>query len=62
MGQTMTIVTDWDIQAFLDNELTDDEQAAVLRALREDTDLRRRFNALRRQRELLQQWWQGKDH
>jgi anti-sigma factor RsiW len=53
----MKTVTDWDIQAYLDNELTGSDQEAVLRALQHDAELRRRYNELRRQRELLKDWW-----
>lgn len=52
-----TIITDWDIQAFLDDELPEKAQCAVLRAMRDDIDLRARYNELRRQRDLLRAWW-----
>ena len=51
------IVTEWDIQALLDNELSEAEQAIVLKAMRDDFTLRARYNELRRQRDLLRTWW-----
>lgn len=51
------LITDWDIQALLDNELSEAEQAAILKAMRDDITLRARYNELRRQRDLLRQWW-----
>jgi anti-sigma factor RsiW len=51
------LITDWDIQALLDNELSEEEQTAILKALRDDITLRARYNELRRQRDLLRQWW-----
>ncbi len=54
------IITDWDIQAYLDNELPWEEQKLILKALETDTELRQRFNEFRRQKSLLQLWW--KDH
>lgn len=54
---TDIMVTDWDIQALLDNELTENEQAIILRAMRDDITLRARYNELRRQRDLLRDWW-----
>lgn len=52
-----TTITDWDIQAFLDNELSEACQSVILRALRDDILLRKRYNELRRQRDLLRAWW-----
>lgn len=60
-GETMTkIITDWDIQAYLDNELPWEEQKAVIKALEGDSDLRQLYNDYRRQKALLQEWW--RDH
>ncbi len=53
----MTSVTDWDIQAYLDNELAAPQQDTVMRALQHDPALRTRYNELRRQRDLLKKWW-----
>lgn len=53
-------VTDWDLQAYLDNELPWEEQKTILKALENDPHLRQRFNDFRRQKELLQKWW--RDH
>lgn len=56
------IITDWDIQAYLDNELPWEDQKAVLKALERDLELRRRFSEFRRQKDLLQAWWNEKEH
>ncbi len=53
----MKTITDWDIQAYLDNELSGTDQDAVTLALQYDLELRRRYNDLRRQRDLLKEWW-----
>lgn len=50
-------ITDWDIQALLDNELCEKVQEDVLRAMRDDISLRTRYNELRRQRDMLRAWW-----
>lgn len=52
-----TMITDWDIQALLDNELSEQEQSEILRAMRDDITLRARYSELRRQRDLLRAWW-----
>jgi anti-sigma factor RsiW len=53
-------ITDWDIQALIDNELSAEEQRHVLQALQEDRALQDRYNRLKGQKALLQTWW--KDH
>ncbi len=53
----MKTITDWDIQAYLDNELSAAQQDMLMRALQFDPALRDRYNELRRQRDLLKQWW-----
>lgn len=53
----MKTITDWDIQAYLDNELNGADLESVTRALQHDLELRRRYNDLRRQRDLLKEWW-----
>ena len=53
----MKMITDWDIQAYLDNELPTKEQDAITRALQHDADMRRRYNELQRQKDLLKKWW-----
>lgn len=56
MGSKETI-TDWDIQALLDKELSPQEESFVLQALQQNPDLQARYNALRNQKNLLQLWW-----
>jgi anti-sigma factor RsiW len=56
---TQTTITDWDIQALLDNELSEAEQTAILRAMRDDFALRERYDNLRRQRDALRLWWKS---
>lgn len=53
----MKTISDWDIQAYLDNELTRAQQDLMARALQLDPSLRDRYNELRKQRDLLKQWW-----
>ncbi len=59
MGQK-GIITEWDIQALLDNALSPEEKAYVLQALQDDPELQARYNQLNKQKTLLQLWW--KDH
>lgn len=52
------IVTDADIQALIDGELSPARQEIILRALDNDHALRQRYNTLRHQKMLLLSWWQ----
>ncbi len=59
MGQKGTI-TEWDIQALIDGELSAQEEAYVLKILDENPDMQERYKFLQKQKQLLQLWW--KDH
>ena len=59
MGQKAKI-SEWDIQALIDGELSADEEAYVLQALADAPDMQELFNLLKKQKQLLQLWW--KDH
>ncbi|MGB4108032.1 MAG: hypothetical protein WBK55_09610 [Alphaproteobacteria bacterium] len=52
-------ITDFDIQALVDNELSWEKQKAVRARIHADPDLRRRYNELCRQKQLLQEWWES---
>lgn len=59
MGQKATI-SEWDIQALIDGELSAAEEAYVLQAISDNPAMQDRYNVLKKQRQLLQLWW--KDH
>lgn len=59
MGQKATI-SEWDIQALIDGELSSAEEAYVLQAISDTPELQERYNALQKQKQLLQLWW--KEH
>lgn len=50
-------ITDADIQALIDGELTPARQEIVLTALQNDPGLQQRYNLLTRQKSLLLSWW-----
>lgn len=50
-------LTDQDIQALLDNELSSEDELKVMEALKEDSEMLRRYMAMRQQKKLLQLWW-----
>lgn len=54
---TEELVSDWDIQAYIDNELPPDKEREILACLTRDADLRERYKALERQKALLRLWW-----
>ena len=54
------VITEWDIQALLDNELSPQEEEIVIKAIENDALLQQRYSALKEQKTLLQLWW--KDH
>lgn len=51
------LITDWDIQALLDNELDWERQKLALQAIETNPDLRRRYLQYKKQKELLKNWW-----
>lgn len=50
-------ITDEDIQALVDGELTPARQEIVMKVIENDVGLRERYRALRRQKMLLLSWW-----
>jgi hypothetical protein len=52
-------ITDFDIQALVDNSdcLAAGERRCLLETIRNDKVLRKRYDALTRQKELLRAWW-----
>lgn len=50
-------ITDDDIQALLDNELSAEEEQEIMGELRNNPEMMRRFMLLRQQKKLLQLWW-----
>lgn len=49
-------ISDFDIQALIDNELTWEREKEVLSYLEHDPQAKRRYNELSRQKTLLQKW------
>ena len=58
MTQFSPIFTDFDIQALIDNELSWEEEKKVRKYLRENVRAKERYLELKKQKELLQKWWQ----
>ncbi len=59
MKITTQTLTDFDIQALVDNELPHEEEKAVRAHIQADPDARRRYNELCHQKRLLQEWWKN---
>ena len=57
----VTMITDYDIQAFVDNELDQDASDRVLRYLDSDASAKRRYQELMLQKQLINSWWQRID-
>ena len=53
----VTTIKDHDIQAFLDNELSDDQARKVIVHLQENPRACKRYQTLLKQKAILQQWW-----
>lgn len=47
---------DYDLQALVDDELSPEEKNHVLNYLRHDEDANKRYQSLKKQKELLQKW------
>lgn len=52
-------LSDFDIQAYLDNELDWERAKAVLTYIESDPEAKRRYEQLRQQKGMLRDWWQG---
>lgn len=53
-------VTDFDIQALVDNELNWEQEKRVRSCIEADPKAKARFELLRQQKNLLQEWWKSK--
>lgn len=58
--KNLDIVTDFDIQALVDNELTWEEEKRVLNYIEQTPYAQKRYEELRRQKSVLQDWWKSK--
>lgn len=54
------IITEYDIQALVDNQLDGEAERRVQALLRDDPRLQKRYADLQSQKDLLNQWWQDK--
>ena len=52
-------VSDLDIQALVDNELDEENQARVIKYLSHNLKARQRYEQLLAQRQKLQEWWRS---
>jgi anti-sigma factor RsiW len=57
MGSYLPPITDEDIQALVDNELSRDQEKIVLEHLKNNSYYRKRYTELEQQRQLLKKWW-----
>ena len=57
---TLRGITDYDIQALVDDELGHEEGKEVLSYLEQDSTARKRYNELMKQKNLLKSWWSNK--
>lgn len=55
-------ITDSDIQALVDDELSPDQAARVRDHLLHHPRARHRYEALVKQKKLLQEWWRSRRH
>jgi anti-sigma factor RsiW len=55
-------ITDRDIQALVDNELSPEQAARVREYLLHHPRARHRYESLVRQKRLLQEWWRKRRH
>ena len=54
-------INDFDVQALIDNELSPQRRIQVLELMNGNSDLKRRYQALLEQRDLLKFWWDSKE-
>jgi len=57
----MNVITDYDIQAFLDDELDHETACRVRSFIEENPTYKKRYNELLRQKRLLKSWWKNSD-
>jgi anti-sigma factor RsiW len=60
MDRHATMVSDMDIQALVDNELTWEDEKRVRAFIANDPKAKARYEMLRRQKLLLKEWWESK--
>ena len=58
----MRNISDFDIQALIDNELCHEEEKRVRNAIQNDAKFIQRYEELKNQKDLLQNWWKNKFH
>ena len=63
-GTLTMLVTERDIEALLDNELSHEQGKVVMDALQSSPRLRQHYDMIKDQKVLLKQWWEqyGKKH
>ena len=54
----MQSITDYDIQALVDNELPENKARQVRDFIKKNKSAQQRYQQLQEQQELLQMWWQ----
>lgn len=55
-----TVISDLDIQALVDNQLSWEEEKRVRAHIAQDTRAKARFEMLKHQKVLLNEWWSAK--
>lgn len=60
MIQNLPNITDYDIQALIDNELDWEEEKRVREAIKYNSQFMKRYNTLKNQKTLIQNWWKKK--
>lgn len=53
-------ITDFDIQALIDNELDWEEEKRIREAINYNSQFMERYNILQKQKILIQNWWKQK--
>lgn len=53
-------ITDFDIQALVDNELDPEKERIVIEHIQRDRSAKLRYQSLKAQKLLLQEWWNDK--
>lgn len=60
MTKNLSNITDHDIQALIDNELEWEHEKRVREAIKYNLQLMKRYNTLKSQKTLIQNWWKMK--
>lgn len=56
------VFTDFDIQAYIDNELDHEDAKRVQHYIDANPQAARRYEELRKQKKILQLWWKHREH